>query len=515
MSLTVSLITQAASYSTVNAINGSGMWFQAQSTNYSLSNFKYVFDLYEKDITTGAVIQSLGQYPEPPRPYNPISNLTGTGLFNPYKALRSVINNQPDFPINVYGIQPVTASYVRYGVDYGFSYNPGFTFSTSKITVFTTNFLAIDYSSGTDIKTGDFVTLNMSNNLYNPQYNTTGLVASAGATQALTNILYGVTPSTPETGVITNLQRVSGTAGDYYGWNGTRQYTEGGLNYADFNQQFVLVNAATSSFLTDYKSTNLNNGLNGKPTVLGQYETIGFLSDPQFPVEGFELIRYDSNGSVVGVSRHTLTASYPSRKYEFGVGTQNLIDAYGVNFTGCDYYTCIFYIITGFMPVTYFNIGLVNRYINRDCNYCWYNGLQNFNGNATQSQPVQLTFLNRRGSYEYYTFNKDSQRTIQVQKKEWMNNMSWNYEQGQRINSVLSQDVEIDYVVNSDWVSQYDQNWLEEILTSPEVYYIDGINRIPIYITDTSWVSKTNVRDNIFMVTIGFKLAYPLNTVDQ
>ena len=522
MSFTVSLITQAATYSTVNAVNGSGMWFQSQCASYSLPNFKYVFDLYQKDIITGAIVEQLGQYYEPPRPYNQVSNLTGTGLFNPYKALRSVINNAPDWDITLQGITAVTQSYVRYGVDYGFSYDPNITFTTSAFTFFV-EFLELNFTSPQDIKAGDQITIQMTNNLYNPQYNTTAIVegVNTGATAAVLNILYGVTPSTTENGTITNLQRIVGTVGDFYGWNGTRQYTEGGKNYTDFSK-YVLT-GASSSFLTDYASYNLNNGVNGKPTVLGTYETIGFLSvasatGGSYSVQGFQFLGYDSNGSIVTTSRiDLLDTNYPAIKYEMGIGTQNLIDAYGIDFTNITYYEIVPYHIQTIFPETYLNLGLITRYINRDCNYCWYNGLQNFNPpiDKTATTPIQLTFLNRRGSYEYYVFNKDSQRTINTTRNEWMNNLNWNYLQGERINAVLSQDVEIDYVVNTDWISQYDQNWLEELLTSPEVYYINGTDRIPIFITDTSWVSKTYVRDNIFMATVAFKLAYPLNTQDQ
>lgn len=504
MSFTVSLITQAATYSTVNAINGSGMWFQADTASYSLSNFKYIFDLYQKDITTGAIVQSLGQYQEPPRPFNSISNLTGTGLFNPYKALRSVINNQPDFPINVHGIQPVTQSYVRYGIDYGFSYNPGFTFSTQPIDILGTNFLALDFSSPVDILGGDIITINMITNLYNPQYNTTTQVVDiTGGTQALLPILYGVTPSTVEIGQITNLLRIVGTAGDFYGWNGTRQYEEGGLNYADFHEEFVLTGDSNNQFLTDYNNYIFfgtgSPTFSLKPTNIGQYETIGFLSEPSSPIDTINIITFDSFGNQLSNTNHGATGiSYPSRKYELGVGTQNLIEAYGINFTNVAYYEIIL------MDVADSNIerGWIMRRINYDCNYCFYN-------------PIQVTFLNRRGSYEYYTFNKDSKRTVQITKKEWMNNMPWNFEQGQRINSVLSQNIEIDYSINTDWISEYDYSFLEELASSPEVYIISGINRIPIYITDTSYTTKTQVRDVIFNLNINYKYAFPLIQQDN
>jgi len=508
--VTASLITQAYTYSTVNAINGSGMWFQLQSSSYTLNNFKYVYVLNEVT-NSGTFVQSLGSYYEPPRPYNPYSGLTGTGLFNPYKALRSQINNAPDWNITLQGLTPVTQSIVPYQLQTGFSYNPGWTFSTSSHTYLFTLYLQLNFSSPVDLQINDLVTINMTTLLYNPQYNGTWKVflitggSANAATAVVLRVIYGTVPSTTELGEITNIQRISGTTSTFWGWNGDRQYQE---SNQDFYNPYV-VTGTSSSFLTNYYNPYIPQPTFGnkitppytmKPVNADQWETIGFLYDPTSTITAYALILYDSNGYVISSGVLGLTSSFTtSRKYELGIGPKNIdLSFVGINWNTVAYYNILLYYGTAVSGPK----ASIWRRINTDCNYCYYT-------------PIQVTWLNRRGSYEYYTFNKDSQRTVQVTKKEWMNNLLWNFKQGDRINSVLSQDIEIDYTINSDWVSQYDQNWMEELATSPEVYIIDGTNRIPIYITDSSWTSKTLVRDQLFNMTVNYKYAFTLVSQDN
>jgi len=60
--------------------------------------------------------------------------------------------------------------------------------------------------------------------------------------------------------------------------------------------------------------------------------------------------------------------------------------------------------------------------------------------------------------------------------------------------------------VNSDWISEADSTWLEELFTSPVIFHDhDTYGNIPINITDTSYERKKWVTDKLFNLEISFQ----------
>ena len=78
------------------------------------------------------------------------------------------------------------------------------------------------------------------------------------------------------------------------------------------------------------------------------------------------------------------------------------------------------------------------------------------------------------------------------------------------------------YTLNSDWITEEQYAYLQQLITSPQVFIfydtytqkdgstIEAVN-IPIIITDNSYTFKTRNRDRIFNLTITYKLAYDDN----
>jgi len=122
------------------------------------------------------------------------------------------------------------------------------------------------------------------------------------------------------------------------------------------------------------------------------------------------------------------------------------------------------------------------------------------------------------GGYDYFTFNKDKKRTVAINRTEYKQVLDIAYEFGDRGDVVLAQDVQYTFTLNSDWISEETYLWLEELVTSPEVYivtFLDSKYKLdPIVITDTSYVIKTRLRDKIFNLTLNYKLAYPVNVAN-
>ena len=64
------------------------------------------------------------------------------------------------------------------------------------------------------------------------------------------------------------------------------------------------------------------------------------------------------------------------------------------------------------------------------------------------------------------------------------------------------------FTVNSDWLTQAEADWLETLFYSPEVMIQEGTEWLPIVITDTQFVSKSNPRtQKNFQYIVNYTLA--------
>ena len=64
------------------------------------------------------------------------------------------------------------------------------------------------------------------------------------------------------------------------------------------------------------------------------------------------------------------------------------------------------------------------------------------------------------------------------------------------------------FTVNSDWLTQADADWLETLFYSPDVYVQEGTEWLPIIITTTEFISKTNPRtQKNFQYIVNYTLA--------
>lgn len=132
-------------------------------------------------------------------------------------------------------------------------------------------------------------------------------------------------------------------------------------------------------------------------------------------------------------------------------------------------------------------------------------------------ETIQLLFINAQGGNEFWYFNKDSKRTVNLQRNEFNKVLSPTYQIGNRgrtVYSTVSKDV---WRINTDWISEYDYQFLEQLIQSPEVYWVkeSGTELHPIVITNKDYPIKTMLRDNLFNMTLDFEMAYEKNVISQ
>ena len=249
-----------------------------------------------------------------------------------------------------------------------------------------------------------------------------------------------------------------------------------------------------SYFLTNY---NTPDQTIWKNIFLNQWETQSILISPT----GSFLYNVDVNvysNSFVGIGTYSftnLTMEPQWTMFSLGVGTKNLNGVTAsvggvISLNEGNYYTVKIYDSC--------DNALLRRKVVKNCSVF---------------PNIRILFLNRLGGFDWYNFNYDSKITLDIERKTYNKTLDYNYEIGDRGRSTMTIDASEQTIANTDWISQYDYNFLQELLTSPNVYVYDEDNdlKLPILITDTTWEQKTIYREVIFNLTITFKYAYSLN----
>ncbi len=128
-------------------------------------------------------------------------------------------------------------------------------------------------------------------------------------------------------------------------------------------------------------------------------------------------------------------------------------------------------------------------------------------------QPVRVQFLNSLGGYDYFNFNLVSRKTLNVTRNTYKKNLPIpNYSIGDREKSVLDIDGNIVYELNSDWVTNEESEWMEELLKSININIIDSNgNAFPVLIQEGSVEIQKSINNRLMQYAFNFETAYTIN----
>lgn len=491
MPATVSLISEPDYLSPVNA----EMFYQTNSDDAQVyPDYKYIFDVYKLYTSTGTIESLLARYKVPARP------VSFDGILSVNRILKNQISNDGPNIIYFDATSPTTVTrlYTRYQTYYGFEYNPNLSYydigNVPGFGIYST------YSLGLEV--GDTVTISKTNTISNPQYNGEHIVGSMSSGPITISGLsfsvywYGIdgtfgssTPNGYDGGLITNILRIQDSGSKRLGYNGTRQYLE---RYKDFTSDYLmgLTMSASGKFLTNY--------IGYKPIGPNEYEIIDMMHQLSTTLIKLELKTYDSGMNLINTYSVNKGISSTYKYSAIPIGTRNLKTTFSNTniFNGVTYYT----LSLQTTPGSQFS-ELVKRKINYNCSLY---------------DDVRIIFLNRMGGYDFWTFNKDNKKTVNINRTEFKKTLDPFYTIGDRGYTTLHQNIDYTYSLNSDWISEYDYSYLEELITSPNIYIqmFDETNSpylLPINITDTSYQLKTQLRDKLFNLTINYKYSNPVN----
>jgi hypothetical protein len=134
---------------------------------------------------------------------------------------------------------------------------------------------------------------------------------------------------------------------------------------------------------------------------------------------------------------------------------------------------------------------------------------------CTRYEKRRLQFLNELGGYDTFNFTLVSKETMDIERSIFKKDLgsygssySFVNSPNDRAYSQYHTRIKDKVSIQSDWVTEEQLAWLEQLVTSPDVRLDDGSYLIPINITNTSFEKKKVVNEKLFNLQLEYTLSY-------
>jgi hypothetical protein len=279
----------------------------------------------------------------------------------------------------------------------------------------------------------------------------------------------------------------------------TTEYAwDAGFSYKDYLnydiKDFAMNVTDQGRFLSDGPSTR-NIGLN-------EVETLSSFNDE---IVGSEDIyravfkSYLSDGTLIDTFSNVLFSSTKVwARLEVGVGTRNMEG--NLDLTNASYYTV--------------------HYEDSDDNILSEVITYKIDYECSRYTPRRFKFLNKKGGWDFFTFTLRSDKQVNIERANYRSSQSsfnstnnrYDYTMGDRGNTTFNVRASDTESVNSNWLSNDEASWLEELFTSPVVFLLENtptdVNEVPINITDTSLLIGKKENRGLINYTITYDYSY-------
>lgn len=275
------------------------------------------------------------------------------------------------------------------------------------------------------------------------------------------------------------------------------------FNYKHYLLDGVTKKCLTSSpqtinvFLNDYYTLSFFNGKFGS-----EYSNVNYI---YIKIYGSSIKNYRLTNGNYRVDPGVTLVNVDNMLKTVGIGPRNLNSStlYNVDTTSNE--TGIF-IDTG---TTYYEVWMTDNSSTRTSLIYRFN----VNQNVGRYDNAQIAFLNRLGNFSYFTFVGKTLQTTKVtpvtflKNRYYQNGNTWITDISQRGTSVYNSNYTTEYTFTSDYINQATFTFMEELFTSPEVYYITELGALPMIITDTDWVNKRTINDKVINFSLKCSVA--------
>lgn len=225
--------------------------------------------------------------------------------------------------------------------------------------------------------------------------------------------------------------------------------------------------------ITQYINKFLSNIPNNTRIGADDKFVLNYLSSLLYKVDYLKINTFDYNGNYIKsvAVNNLLTQDFGIEMFSVGVGPSQLNSMAGtLEVIGDNVY---FYDVQLFQSGSPLDIGLsdVKRFeIDRRC---------------SKYKKKRVSFLNRLGGFDSYSFNMQNEINVNIARNEFTkkygklnSSNKWTYDLSDRGTTVTNVDASESYIYNSDWMTEEEGIWLQELFTSPEVY--DNVNPVTV-----------------------------------
>ena len=337
-------------------------------------------------------------------------------------------------------------------------------------------------------------------------------------------ISFDIEGSTTIDGVIEIIVGQQTNASQYTFFNGYLKYSDSLVsingNFGYSLQRFNIGNL-TSKFLTNAPTTQYAN--------IEDYGTFSFLSnatDGDDRIDRISFKYYNSSGGTIAAE--TVDNDIANGGYLlWDSNSKNQILHFGCFPANLRNWSTTFQTAIG-LDLSYYTVRLLNA-LNVDITETY---TININCPTLKGyEPIRLTWLNQWGVWDYYTFTMLSSKTTSTKGSTYQQlEGTWNktkyqvngYKGGKKSFRVNATEK---IKMNTDFVSEAESEWFEELINSPEVYILEGYETestpsqialneyvIPVRLTTSSYTKKTVANDKLMQYTFEVEKSKTLRT---
>ncbi len=130
--------------------------------------------------------------------------------------------------------------------------------------------------------------------------------------------------------------------------------------------------------------------------------------------------------------------------------------------------------------------------------------------NNCYTSPTRVHFLNRWGGFDSFTFNATEKKRLKTSRERYQRYLPANYSVGDRGRTVQEVNATESLLCTSDALREYERLWLEELLTSPEVFIQKDGNYLPVIVKDGTF-EITDAQKSIFTMKVELEYAQDVN----
>ena len=260
----------------------------------------------------------------------------------------------------------------------------------------------------------------------------------------------------------------------------------------------------TKKFLTDIPTRTQDNPIK---VCYSDWHYLYFLQNNSTDDVSFVRIRtFDSSNNILNSLTWDTSYNATHNVQRFGCGPANLQSAGAeLNFTsssGAPYFDT---------RVDKYSVQLFDNKSNPLTEEIWFQ----VECECGWESHYRLCFLNKLGGYDFFNFGWNSKKTSSYQKS-FYERKAWNWNAGSvQYNSYNRGKVQYSTIgtdqlqLTSGWITEEQSTWLEELISSPDVYIIDNTGVLTaVTVKDTQYDYKTLEYDQLFNLTVTLEFAF-------